>query len=103
MLVQEIISTVPDPISGLLGYASSFAAVMALGAIKKYTTLADTSIGKAIKPIQPWIAAGVPILAMLAASKLGLQIDPQQFAAAPVGTVVAIGAAEVLSRLTKRR
>lgn len=92
-----------DPLQSLFTAASAFASVAALGAVKKYTGLADTAIGKAIKPIQPIIALvgaiGIPFLA----GKLGIDaaIDPNLFVAAPTSTLVAIAAAEVQKRLFK--
>lgn len=92
---------IPDPVQNLATYATAFAATAFLGAAKKYTTIADTAIGKAIKPIQPWLVMGLSILLPRIIHGTPNTPDPGALAAAPTATLLAVGAAEILRRLVK--
>jgi hypothetical protein len=92
-------------VEDLLNYATGFASVAVLGVVKKYTGIADTKIGAFVRPIQPVLALGLAIGLPFAAKALRLttEVDPAQVAAAPTATIIAIAAAEVLSRITKKK
>lgn len=89
----------------LVTYLTGFAAVAIIGFGKKLIGKGDSKIVEVIKPVQPLIAVGLTAAAPYIANALHLttQVDPQQVAAAPLATVVAIASAEVLSRLQKKK
>lgn len=86
---------IPGPVEGLFGYLSGAAAVLGIGAVRKYTTIMDTAIRK---KLQPWmataIALGVPLVAR---QFLGVEVDGAQFVAAPTAALAMIGARELLT------
>lgn len=90
-----------DPFSNLLAYGGAFLTSALLGGAKRL----DTQITNAplFRKLQPFITLGGAFLAPLIASKVGLNVDPSAFTAAPIATVVTIGAAELLSLITKRK
>lgn len=92
---------IPDPVQNLATYATAFAATAFLGAVKKYTTAADTWVGKAIKPVQPWVVMGLSVLLPRIIHGTPNVPDPGALAAAPTATLLAVGAAEILRRLVK--
>ncbi len=99
LLVQAVL---PDPVQNLATYATAFAATAILGGLKKYTTLADTAIGKAIKPIQPWVVMGLSVLLPRVIHGTPNVPDPAALAAAPTATLLAVGAAEIFRRFIKQ-
>jgi len=92
---------IPSPVENLVTYASAFAAVAALGAAKKYTSLADTWLGKKLRPVQPWLvmAFSIAIPALIHGS--AIPIDAGQLVAAPTATLLAVGAAEIFARIRR--
>jgi hypothetical protein len=96
VLAQAVI---PDPVTYLTTYATAAAATLFLGAAKKYTTIADTAIGKAIKPVQPWLVMGLSILLPRLIHGTPNVPDPGALAAAPTATLLMVGAAEIIRRL----
>jgi hypothetical protein len=98
--LQQII---PDPMQNLATYATAFAATAALGAVKKYTTIADTWVGQKIKPVQPWIVLGLSMLLPRLIHGTPNVPDPSALAAAPTATLLAVGAAEILRRWMPQR
>lgn len=92
-----------DPLGQLLTYGTAFASTALLGLTKKYTTVFDTAIGKAIKPVQPWL-----VLMLSAALPRLIHGTPNvpdagTLVAAPTATLLAVGAAEVIRRLFPSR
>ncbi len=88
----------------LVNVAAAFAGSAALGFLKSKTTLLDTKIGKAIKPIQPLLVYGAAVALPVVANKLGLISglpDPQMFVDAPTATILAVSAREGLARFRK--
>lgn len=91
-----------DPMQSLFSAAAAFFSVAAIGAVKKYTTLADTKIGTAIKPVQPVLALIGAVAIPFLAGKLHITApDPQLFMVAPTATIIAIAAAEAQRRIFK--
>lgn len=101
ILLVSVQAVIPDPVTNLATYATAFAATAILGAAKRYTTIADTAIGKAIKPIQPWIVMGLSVLLPRLIHGTPNVPDPAALAAAPTATLLAVGAAEIFRRFIK--
>jgi hypothetical protein len=87
-----------DPFGQLLTYGTAFAATAVLGFTKKQTTFFDTAIGKAIKPIQPWLVLGLTALLPQIIHGTPNTPDAGQLVAAPTATLLAVGAAEIIRR-----
>jgi hypothetical protein len=65
----------------------------AWGLVKKFTTVADTGFGAAVKPIQPLLVMIAGFALPLAAAKIGLLgaiPTGEAFVTAPLATVVAV-------------
>jgi len=88
-----------DPLKDLLTYGVAFGTTFALGAVKKYTTIADTAIGRVTKPVQPLIVLAASVLLPALIHGTPNVPDPQQLVVAPTATLLAVAAAEVLRRL----
>jgi hypothetical protein len=95
LMLQAII---PDPFTNLVTYATAFAVTAGLGAVKKYTTLADTAAFNFIRPVQPWVVMGLSILLPRLIHGTPNVPDPSALASAPVATLLAVGAAEIFRR-----
>ena len=93
-----MLQVIPDPLSNLATYATAFAATAALGAVKKYTTVADTWAGKLIKPVQPWVVLGLSMILPHIIRGTPNVPDASALASAPTATLLAVGAAEILRR-----
>lgn len=87
-------------LGSLIALAGAVATSFALAGVKK----TDTSISNSdvFKKLQPFITLGGAYFAPWLSAKLGVQVDPQAFAAAPLATVITIGSAELLSLAQKK-
>ncbi len=88
-----------DPFGQLLTYGTAFVTTGALALAKKYTGVADTKIGKLVKPIQPWLVLGLAAVLPRVIHGTPNVPDAGQLVAAPTATLLAVGAAEVIRRL----
>lgn len=88
-----------DPVFDLLTYGSVIGTTLALGAVKKYTTAADTWVGRKIKPVQPLVATVLGIALPLLIHGTPNVPDPNVLTVAPTATLLAVAAAEVLRRI----
>lgn len=95
---QETQTPPADPVGVLIATGTAFAATAGLGALKKYTTIADTAIGNFIKPVQPWLVMALSVAMPLLIHGTPNVPDPSVLVAAPTATLVAVGAAEALRR-----
>lgn len=95
---QNVPTPPADPVGVLIATGTAFAATAGLGALKKYTTIADTAIGNFIKPVQPWLVMALSVAMPLLIHGTPNVPDPSVLVAAPTATLVAVGAAEALRR-----
>lgn len=91
---------IPDPTA----VSGAILASALLGGVKRYTTLADTWVGRKIKPLQPILvtagAVGLPYLT----SALGIgPVDADALVSAPAATILAITLREIARRVTGKR
>lgn len=83
-----------------LSLLGAFGGSFVLGAAKKYTSVFDGTIGRAIKPVQPLLVAGAAMLLPRIGEALGIvSPDAAQFVSAPTATIIAVSAREGLRRL----
>lgn len=90
--------TTGDPVRDLLTYGAAVGTTFALGAVKKYTTIADTWVGQRIKPVQPLIVLAASVLLPALIHGTPNTPDPQALAVAPTATLLSVAAAEVFRR-----
>ncbi len=89
-----------DPVSNLVTFAGGLGVVAVLGAVKHLDTSVTNS--SLYRKLQPLIALGGTFAVPWAAAHLGVALDPNALANAPLATVVSIGAAELLSLLQRK-
>jgi len=91
----------PDPLTALATFGAAFAATTLLGAVKKV----DVKVTQApiFRKLQPFIALGLTVGGSWVAQRLGAPLDPSAFTAAPLATLTAIGASELLSLVSRKR
>lgn len=88
----------------LISVVGVFGGSALLGLMKKYTSLLDHRIGKAIKPLQPTLVAVAGIGLPYLTSALGISsVDPSVFVTAPTATVAAVSLREVALRLRGKK
>lgn len=92
-----------DPLKDLLTYGAVIGTTLALGAAKKYTTIADTAIGRITKPVQPLIALAAGVLLPALIHGTPNVPDPQALAVAPTATLLVVAAAEVWRRFVPQQ
>lgn len=90
-----------DPLRDLFTYGVAFGTTFALGAVKKYTGVADTRIGKLTKPVQPLLVLAASVLLPALIHGTPNVPDPQQLVVAPTATLLAVAAAEVMRRFVR--
>lgn len=89
-----------DPIAGLGALAGS----ALFGLVKKYTSVLDGKIGRAIKPLQPVVVMGAGIGLPFLTNWLGIApVDPAALATAPLATVALVSTREVWRRLSGQK
>ena len=88
-----------DPVSTLFAVGGAFATSAILAGAKKF----DTRVTNAtlFRKVQPLITLGGAFLSPLIAQKLGVQIDPSAYGAAPASAIAAVAAAELLGILKR--
>lgn len=99
-LVMQANGATAPTLGSLIALAGAVVTSFALGAVKKTDTAISNS--DVFKKLQPFITLGGAYFAPWLSSKLGVQVDPQAFVAAPLATVVTIGSAELLSLAQKK-
>lgn len=100
-LAAQLATQQPDAIATLISFGGAAATSLLLGATKSLDNRLTSSRG--FRKAQPLIVLGGALLAPLIASKTGMQIDPQAFAAAPAATFAVIAARELLTLLQPKR
>lgn len=88
-----------DPVFDLITYGTVLGTTLALGAVKKYTTAADTWVGRKIRPVQPLVVGALGIALPLLIHGTPNVPDPNALAVAPTATLLAVAAAEILRHL----
>lgn len=98
-----VVGPTADTLGTLWAWGGAFATAAILSGTKKMDTTVTNS--KLFRKIQPLITLAGAFAAPLVAGKLGVQIDPAAYGAAPASTVAAILTAEllgILKRSTRR-
>jgi len=89
----------------LLAWIGAFVTSFILGALKRYTNIADTWVWAKIKSFQPILVYAVGYLLPLAWAAIhatGVMPDPTALVGAPAATAVAMVCAEIVNWLTKK-
>lgn len=75
-----------------------------LGLVKRATGAADTAVGKVLKPVQPFVVAGLSVLLPVLANAAHIvnMPTPEAVANAPAAALVGIVAREIATRLAPK-
>lgn len=91
----------PELIPAAFTWAAAFGATALLGAVKR--TDAALTKGAVYRKAQPFVALGLAYAAPWLALHFGAAVDPAAFAAAPLATLSAIGVAELVGLVQRKR